>query len=268
MTCEEIKQSDLMEQYLLGRLDPAARDDFDRHLFECDECFERLQTVRALRRELAATAAVRRAEPRRANRGWIWKWALVPTFATLVIVSVLVWPRALPPALPPPATSTGQPTGGSVTSPPATVSLAELGRFQPPTFAAGSLRGIDDDATARFREGMKHYAQGDYRGAIVGLRAAVRLDPAAAHATFFLGVAHLLAGQLEPGIGALRQTIGLGDSPYLEEAHFYLAKAFLQNNDPAGARQELARTIQLRGPLEGQAQQLLADLDRLQTRQP
>ena len=269
MTCEQIEQSDVMEQYLLGRLPPAARDDFDGHLFECDECFERLETFRALRRELAATATARRAEPVRATRGWIWRWALVPTFATLVIVGVTVWPRAFPPSVPAPA----RPAGGPVRPAPAQgspagVSLAELGRMQPPTFEPGSFRGVQDAATARFREGMKHYRDGDYRAAIPGLRAAAQLDPEAAHATFFLGICHGLTGQLEAAIRALRQTIAVGDSPYLEEAHFYLAKALLQNNDPAGARQELARTIRLRGLLENEARKLLADLDGLQARRP
>jgi tetratricopeptide (TPR) repeat protein len=129
------------------------------------------------------------------------------------------------------------------------------------------VRGVQDAATARFREGMRHYADRDYRGAIPGLRAAAQLDPAAAHATFFLGVCYVLTGQLEEGIRALRQTIGVGDSPYLEEAHFYLAKAFLQNDDPARGRQEIERTIRLRGALETEARQLLAALDRLQARQ-
>jgi tetratricopeptide (TPR) repeat protein len=147
------------------------------------------------------------------------------------------------------------------------MSLAELGRFQPPAFAPTSVRGVQDASTARFREGMKHYADGDYRGAIPGLRAAAQLDPGAAHAMFFLGVCYVVTGQLDEGIRALRQTIGVGDSPYLEEAHFHLAKAFLQKSDPARARQEAERTIRLRGALETEARQLLAALDRSQARQ-
>jgi tetratricopeptide (TPR) repeat protein len=272
MTCEEIRQSDVMEQYLLGRLESAARDDFDEHLFECDECFERLQTLRALRHELAATATARGAEPARASLGWIWnwKWALTPMLAALLVaVSVSVLQRATPPSEP--GLPTGRPAGASRTTrpapPSASPSLAELGRFQPPTFAPTSVRGVQDAATARFRDGMKHYANSDYRGALPGLRAAAQLDPDASHATFFLGVCYVLTGQREEGIRALRQTIGVGDSPYLEEAHFYLAKAFLQNDDPVRARQEVERTIRLRGALENEARQLLAALDRLPARQ-
>ena len=277
-TCEEIGQTDVMEQDLLGRLDPTARDDFDQHLFECDACFDRLQTMRALRRELAATASARRAEPVRVNRGWIsnwdWKWALAPAAAALMLVlGVSLWHRPSPLLAPTPATSTSQPAGASAAAPAAPapaaqVSLAELGRFQPPPFVPSSLRGIQDDAAARFREAMAHYARGDYRGAIPGLRAAAQLDPEAAHATFFLGICHVLAGQLDEGIRALSQTISLGDSPYLEEAHFYLARAFLQNNDPVRAREQVERTIRLQGPLEDEARQMLAALDRLPMKRP
>jgi anti-sigma factor RsiW len=282
MTCDEITQSDIVEQYLLGRLELAARDEFDEHLFECDECFDRVQTVRALRRELAATAAERRRAPATAARGWIWNWnwklVLAPTLAALVIaVGVSLWPRAIRPGdrvLSPgagnaassrgPGTSSGDPAP----TPPVTVALAELGRFEPPTYAPASLRGIQDEATTRFLRGMQHYADRDYRAAVADLRAAVRLDPESAHAMFFLGVSSVLTGQLDEGIRALRQTISVGDSPYLEEAHFYLAKAFLQNHDPAQARQEIERTIRLRGPLENESRQLLAALDRWQARQP
>jgi Flp pilus assembly protein TadD len=115
---------------------------------------------------------------------------------------------------------------------------------------------------------MTQYARGDYRGAITGLRAAARLDPDAAHAAFFLGISCVLSGQHDEGIRALRQTIQLGDSPFLEEAHFYLAKALLQRNDSVSARQELMRTIELKGTLEQQARQLLAELDRREAKRP
>jgi hypothetical protein len=296
MTCEEITQLELMERYLLGRLEQPDRDAFDQHLFECEACFERLQTLRAVRRELAATAGARDAEPERARFSWTWKWALVPAFATVVIVSVIVWPRVFRSPVQVPAIPGGQSAGGSVTTPPgqgssgqpssgqpssgqpsqgapgqgqsAAVLLAELGRFEPPPFTPGSLRGVQDTAAARFREGMTLYARRDYRGAIAGLRVAARLDPEAAHATFFLGICYVLGGQHDEGIRALRQTIQLGDSPFLEEAHFYLAKALLQRSDPASARQELTRTIELKGPLEQQARRLLADLDRSQAGRP
>jgi tetratricopeptide (TPR) repeat protein len=270
MTCDEIEQGDVMERYLLGRLDEASRDEVDEHLFTCDACFERLQTLRALRRELAATVGVRGVEVVPEKAGWIWRWTLLPALAVLVVaIGVTLGPRAFPPSGQSTSTSPGRPDRPAGTpGQPSPMALAELGKFQPPAFAAASLRGVPEAATARFRDGMAHYARGDYRGAIAGLRAAAALDPQAAHATFFLGICHVLNGELNDGIRALQQTIDAGDSPYLEEAHLYLARTFLQNLDPIRARQEIERTIGLRGPLEKDARQLLADLDRLPTTTP
>jgi predicted negative regulator of RcsB-dependent stress response len=65
---------------------------------------------------------------------------------------------------------------------------------------------------------------------------------------------------------ALRATIALGDSAYLEEAHLYLAKAFLRRNDLAAAEAQLKTLIQLRGSGSGEAQRLLTQLERLKNR--
>jgi tetratricopeptide (TPR) repeat protein len=267
MTCEEITQRELMERYLLGRLEQPDRDAFDEHLFECEACFERLQTLRAVRHELAATADALRTEPVRAERGSrIWKWAFVPTFATLVIIGIVVGPRMFRSPAQAPETPTTPTTPGQVS--PAGVEVAELGRFEPPSYPSSALRGSQDAAAARFRDGMTQYTRGDYLAAIPGLRAASRLDPEAAHALFFLGISYVLSGQHDEGVRALRQTIQLGDSPFLEEAHFYLAKAALQQNDATSARDELLRTLALKGPLEQQARQLLGELDHRLANRP
>ena len=49
MKCEDVKGRDLIEGYLVGRLDESERESFERHYFECEACFEDLQTFRALR---------------------------------------------------------------------------------------------------------------------------------------------------------------------------------------------------------------------------
>jgi tetratricopeptide (TPR) repeat protein len=267
MTCEEIERGDLVEEYLLGRLPAAARDAVDAHLFECDRCFERLETFRAMRRELAATAAARRAEAARPT-GWVWKWALVPAFATLVIAGVVAWPRAVlsPPLLAPAGRAAGETALALDPQPDAATRLAELGRFRPPAYEPGTFRGSQDEASARFRDAMRQYGAGDCAAAIPGLRAAAELDADAAHARFFLGICRGATGALDESARALRQTISIGDTPYLEEAHFYLALVLLQTREPAAARDHLQRAIALRGPLERRARETLAALDRLAPR--
>ena len=129
----------------------------------------------------------------------------------------------------------------------AKLSLEQLARVEPPRYEAPRLRSTPDEATARFQRGMGHYRKADYAAAVGDLRAAAELDPDAAHIRFFLGISHLMLGQDDAAIDRLRATIALGDSPYLEEAHLYLAKAFLRRKDLGAAETQLKTLIQLRG---------------------
>ena len=107
---------------------------------------------------------------------------------------------------------------------------------------------------------MKRYQQGDYAGSVDALRAVAKSHPNDAGALFFLGVSYLLASQTDEGIAALKQCVALGDTPYLEEAHYYLAKSFLGKGDVAAAREELEATVRLKGDNEDSAMKLLQQL--------
>jgi tetratricopeptide (TPR) repeat protein len=75
-------------------------------------------------------------------------------------------------------------------------------------------------------------------------------------------VSHLLDGQPRLATDELGRTIALGDSPYLEEAYFYLAKAHLQTRNLDAAITALERTIQLDGERAPEAHQLLGAIKR------
>ena len=79
----------------------------------------------------------------------------------------------------------------------------------------------------------------------------------------FSASSYLLLGQDNAAIDQLRATIALGDSAYLEEAHFYLAKAFLRQKDLGAAEMQLKTLIELRGSRTAEARQLLAEVQRL-----
>ena len=130
------------------------------------------------------------------------------------------------------------------------------------------MRGVPDDATARFQRGMDRYRQADYRGAVNELRAAAAQDPDAAHIRFYLGISQLMLGQDNAAIDSLRATIAIGDSAYLEDAHLYLAKAFLRRKDPAAAETQLKEVIKLGGTGSSEARRLLTQLERLKNRSP
>jgi hypothetical protein len=103
----------------------------------------------------------------------------------------------------------------------------------------------------------------DYAAAIPELQAAARLHPDAPHSTFFLAIRSCSPASSTRLLRGCEKTLALGESPYLEESHFYLAKARLRQGDLSAARTELARAIERRGRLEAEARQLLAQIDRL-----
>jgi TolA-binding protein len=125
------------------------------------------------------------------------------------------------------------------------------------------LRGPLDASAESFDAAMRQYVNGHYRAAIPGLRAAAAARPDVAQYPFFLAICQLLDGQTTPAIAGLQQTIALGGSPYLEDAHFYIAKARLRQRDVRAARKELVWTIEQHGMLEQDARALVAQIDAL-----
>jgi tetratricopeptide (TPR) repeat protein len=269
MTCEEVRGGEIVEKYLLDQLDGESREAFEQHYFECAGCFGLLQTYRDLQAELARTRDD--AVPAAPRRSWVWQWAWVPAMAAVCIaVGLAVWQRPFA-GRPGPSSVTGpsaapEPERPQQAPPPPEVSLADLARIQPPPYAPGRLRGAQDEATARYQEAMKYYQREDYAAAIGGLRAAAKLDPEAPHILFFLGISSLMAGQLETGIDALRRTLALGDSPYVEDAHFFLAKAYLRRENVDDARDQLRQVERAGGARGDEARQLLLQLERLAAR--
>jgi tetratricopeptide (TPR) repeat protein len=270
--CNRVAREEILESYVVGRLTEQEREAFEEHYFECARCFGELQAVQAVREELQRTGPGTEAQTVPPFR----RWAPVIAMAAVVILAVggLLWTRsARPPAMP--ERIEGQretrtqaheqpPDQGPEPTVPSKPSLEQLALVEPPRYEPLTLRGATDDATARFRSGMARYRTQDYRRAVADLGAAEKLDPDAAHIRFFLGVSYLMLGQNSAAIDRLRATIAIGDSPYLEEAHFYLAKAFLGREDVAAAETHLKRVIQLRGSRSDEARRLLRHLENVE----
>jgi len=264
MSCEEVNRDEVVEQYLLGQLGDEARDAFEQHYFECARCFQLLQSYQDLQVELARSKDAIVSTP---ARRWIRKWAWLPAAAVVFLaLRVFLSERpgtgiggSPPVAAPAPAPLASSASQGSSPQPAAPF-LEDLARVEAPRYAQDRLRGAADPATVRFQQAMDRYQQRDYAGAIAPLREASRVDPEAPHIAFFLGVSNLLAGRPGEAADALRATVALGESPYLEEAHFYLAKAYVRRGRIDEAITEVERTIRLRGELEAQARVFLGQL--------
>jgi len=80
-------------------------------------------------------------------------------------------------------------------------------------------------------------------------------------AAVYLGICLLVSGSPEEASRALGAVVALGDTPYLEGAHFYLAKASLRLNRVDEARRHLQQVVELHDRLEPEARRLLRRLD-------
>jgi hypothetical protein len=274
MDCDRAAEEEVFESYLADRLSEEDRAGFEEHYFGCARCFDELQTLQSIRDVLSHDGT--QSERNTARRLREWAPALGLAATVVLATGAMLWMRSPTPAGPPEsaqpqlqsrATSAEQPVP-SKSEPVVSQksSLAELTRVQPPPYQPLKLRGLADEATTRFLSGMEHYRKADYGAAVKDLRAAAALDSEASHIRFFLAISQLMVGQDAAGIEGLRVTIALGDSPYLEEAHFYLAKALLRQKNVNAAQTELKTVVTLKGMRSREAQQLLNDIERIGTR--
>ncbi|MBI1951845.1 MAG: tetratricopeptide repeat protein [Acidobacteria bacterium] len=268
MNCDDVRNQEITERYLLGRLGDDERELYEQHYFECEGCFEELETYRALQAELkqAVPSSPEDAAPRRA-RAWAWSGAAAAALAGAALILWLRQPPSSPreaarasggeiaePVQPPLPPGSPVPDPGVARPAPDWMTLA---RVTPPAYTAVVLRGAEGEARRKFAQAMEHYVAGHYAAALSGLEEASELDPAAPEASFFLGICYLLTGKVDPAVQALQRTVALGDTLYLEEAHINLAKAFLRKGDPDRATAELRKAVALEGDHESEARALL-----------
>jgi TolA-binding protein len=133
-----------------------------------------------------------------------------------------------------------------------------LAQFEPPPYSPGAKRGTSH--TRQFQGGMEHYLRGDFAGAIPGFTASVQARADGPDAQYYLGISSLLAGDAKTGLEDLQSVIDAGDTPYLEQARYYLAKALLGKGDIPGARRQLENVIAMHGDLEKQSKSLLKQI--------
>ena len=302
MNCSVVVREEFAERYLLGQLSPAAQEAYEQHYLDCERCFGELQRLQAIQDALrAAPPAMSAPKSSRVWNPW-WGWLATGTAAASLVAVVLLQqsrdPEQVagnqnPAAAAAAAASSGEPeatsgrpvaeeaegvtTTAAGDSPPESAKrpgpvsrqvevLARLAQAEPPRYSATVLRGLADEATLRFQGGMKVYATRNFRGAVPILREAAALDPSRPDIAFFLGASELLSGDTAGAVTELRRTIAMGDTPFLEEAHFYLAKAYLGRAEIQAARMELAAAAKSTGGAGQEAVELLAEMDRLDLR--
>ncbi len=248
MTCEEIQSGELAEHYFAGKLTEPERDRFEEHYFACDSCWKTIRDIRATRQALQSAGvgpALAAIPPRRPVRFW----APAAIAAALVAAIALGWMALKGPRIPP--------TPPAVSGP----NLERIARLDPPPFKRTPLRGAESNAEKRFRVAMEPYESKDYVSAAQALRKTLDRDPDSFDARYFLAICDLLTGRIPDGIAGLKTVVDAGNrSPYLEEAHFYLAKVYAGQRRLVDARREFEITVALHGDLETEARSLLEQL--------
>lgn len=253
MTCDQIERDEIAERYLLGRLGEDASAEFEAHYFDCSRCLEHVGRLESARHALAGDGGSR-ADVRRWRRG-LWPAAGALAAAAILLLAVRVSEE---PAAPAPSVEVTRDV--ELPREPKTLDLRRLSAIEPPRFTPPRLRSEAGEARRLFLNAMRSYERGDYAGAVPGLEAAVVADPSYPAAHFFLGVCSLQLDRRADAMRYLREVARLGESPYLEDAHFFLAKALIRGGDIEAAKSELRTVVALEGDRRDEASRLLAEL--------
>ena len=258
MTCDEVERGNIAEDYLLGRLPEQAASEFEAHYFDCPQCLARVELLEGARTQLESSPETRPAGNRLRRAIGALAAAAVVVLAVGVIREVARVPVSAPVTAPapnielPPTAPGARPAEGP--------DLQALGAIELPRFDAPRLRTNPTASRRVFLQAMERYERGDCQGALAGLETAAQQDAKSVPARFFLAVCSLQLDRNADAVRYLADVVKLGESPYLEDAHFFLAKAHIRLGDLAAARRELASVIALDGDRLREASTLLSQL--------
>jgi len=120
------------------------------------------------------------------------------------------------------------------------VSVLYLGKDQPneKLFAeyyqtypniASSVRG--ELTEGKLQDALQQYDAGDFKATLSLLQEILVAEPDNAAANFYAGVSYLKIEKADRAVASLQKVLALNDSKFSEPAEWYLALAFLQQND-------------------------------------
>lgn len=197
----------------------AQRASVDAHLSECDTC----------RAEVVEVHGIVRA--RRTGR---WGWLAGIGVAAAAALLLFAMPKRA-----------GLPGAGDVA---AQADLAARVRAlgavaQPPIYLPVPVRAPAASGAELFMTGMREYGDARYPEAVTALRGAQAAGAGGAAAPFFLGASLLMIDDASGAAEAFARVIGMGETSYLAESHYYQAKALLRLNRPDSAVYSLDRAV-------------------------
>jgi len=286
MDCPLRSGHDPAEAYVAGTLPEAEQDAYEQHFFSCPACLVQVQTLQELadrlRQQPAPAVAHRPTTPGwtaapwlslalaaglLAAFGWWWQGGVnrtpdAPPIATGPAPAPNPTPGPTPGPTPPATTPGTPPVTPPVEAPSRRAVLAQLALVVPPRFVPLAVRGQAPPAGS-FDAAMAHYVAGRHREAAAALHALSETTPADPGIAFFWGISELAIGRADAAREGLTRAISADVQPYADEAHFYLAKVYIAEDSVDLARQELRYAVKHEAGPEGEAQKLLAALDKL-----
>lgn len=282
MNCEQARKQDLVEKYVAGQLPDEQMAAFERHYFGCAECLEAVQVGQAI--QLSGFQSKVISMPVRTQARPRWVYALSAAAAALIVAALVGWrvfvaqpqqtqivsqvissdPRPAAPIEPAVVSRQADPERQLLAS------NRDLGEVNPLPYRPSVLRGGNEDSAERFRQSMESYVKHDYRQTVAGLSSIPVAVPgngkpeehvSDAGVQLYLGISQLMLNQNVDAIRSLGRAAAYGDTPYLENAHFFWAKALIRQKQYGEAAERLKRAVQLKGDRQADAQHLLEQLN-------
>jgi hypothetical protein len=281
MDCPLRSGHDLADAYVAGTLSEAEQDAYEQHFFACSACLAHVQMLQdvkdGVRDAPVSTAPVRAAAATIGATPWLrlalaaglvaavaWWWQGPGDPAPEGPVADVRTPGASSPSsASAPAPTSTPPLAAPVEAPSRREVLAQLALTVPPRYVPIAVRGGAAPPAGTFDEAMAHYVAGRHAEAASALRALSEATPTDPGIAFFWGISALVTGRLDDAREGLTRAIAADVQPYEDEAHFYLAKVYLAEGAVDLARGELRYAVEHEAGPEGEAQRILAALDRL-----
>lgn len=291
MTCSELRTDDL-EAYLAGTLGDADMTRVELHMFDCNRCFDTLETLRAARAVLAEPASRATAWWRRPS------WAVAASLAAVLATAAMVrWAvgtesgqvtQVATQTVVPPATPVEPPAGVSATPPVASVpatpapapapapsrpaaaprtsaadALRALVKFDAPPVLALTVRSANQPGAGlspALTAALRSYVGGDFRQAFAQFNALDRADRDLSAVQYFGGISALKLGRLADARRWLARATEGDQATSAVEAWLYLGYAHLAGGDARAAITAIDRYIELDGDRGAAARQLKDDI--------
>ena len=266
MKCLNENVGKLITRYELGLVNEQEKKAFENHLLECDVCYQdfyamqpvidvmsqhRLKLLTMLEGESKLqqeSFLLNKLQQFKSNMDALFIVLKQPQWGfsavALAVVLFIFW---LP--LPESYTSMVQ---------------IKAKEFLPNTY---NLRGSgeEQDWMAKFEKGMSFYADSAYDKASEVLNQAQRSNPRNRNILFYLGLSYLLSSDADSAIFYLKEVID-SDFELKSEAQWFLANAYLLNENPVLAKEQLEMIVKSGGVHKSQAMVLLVKLsEREQT---